>query len=126
MASSRRPRRLGGTNLSAPVKVGGHAQDHVGSGHTVNAIGILWYDPHMPAKPVQISIDVQLLRRVDAQPETQKRGRSAFVRSAIESYLRVKERQGVDEAIAAAYGGKADAMLAEVEGLLDVQAWPQE
>lgn len=80
----------------------------------------------MPAKPVQISIEVDLLRRVDAEPETRKRGRSAFVRSAIETYLRAKERLKVDEAIAAAYGADADAMLAEVGDLLDVQAWPDE
>jgi metal-responsive CopG/Arc/MetJ family transcriptional regulator len=79
----------------------------------------------MPAKAVQVSIDIELLRRVDAQPETRQRGRSAFVRSAIESYLRAKERREIDEAISAAYGGQADAMAAEVEGLLDTQAWPE-
>jgi hypothetical protein len=37
----------------------------------------------MAAKPVQISIDSALLERVDADPETRARGRSAFVRAAI-------------------------------------------
>jgi metal-responsive CopG/Arc/MetJ family transcriptional regulator len=81
------------------------------------------YDANMPAKPVQISVDTKLLRRIDAQPETRKRGRSAFVRSAIEAYLRAKERREIDEAIGAAYGAAADALLAEVEDLLDAQAW---
>ena len=80
----------------------------------------------MAAKPVQISIDTDLLRRIDAQAETRKRGRSAFVRAAVESYLRAKERRRIDEAIGAAYGGDADAMLAEVEDLMDAQAWPEE
>ncbi len=80
---------------------------------------------NLRARTAQVSIDVDLLRRVDAQPETRQRGRSAFVRSAIESYLRTKERREIDEAISAAYGGQADTMAAEVEGLLKAQAWPE-
>jgi metal-responsive CopG/Arc/MetJ family transcriptional regulator len=80
----------------------------------------------MTTKAVQISIDVELLRRVDAQPETRKRGRSAFIRSAIESYLRAKKRREIDQAIATAFGQHADEMLDEVDGLLDAQAWPDD
>jgi metal-responsive CopG/Arc/MetJ family transcriptional regulator len=80
----------------------------------------------MPAKAVQVSIDLDLLRRVDAQPETRERGRSAFVRSAIESYLRAQERRAIDETILRAYGGHADALLAEVETLLDTQRRPDD
>ena len=80
----------------------------------------------MSAKAVQVSIDVELLRRVDAEPETRKRGRSAFVRSAIESYLRAKRRREMDEAISTAFAKDADAMLDEVEPLLDGQAWPDD
>ena len=80
----------------------------------------------MAAKAVQISFDVELLRRIDAQPETRKRGRSAFVRSAVESYLRAKSRREIDKAIVTAYGAEADAMLAEVVDLLDAQAWPED
>ena len=80
----------------------------------------------MPTKAVQVSLDVELLRRVDAQSETRKRGRSAFVRSAIESYLRGKKRREIDEAISTAFGEDADAMLDEVDVLLDVQTWPDD
>jgi metal-responsive CopG/Arc/MetJ family transcriptional regulator len=80
----------------------------------------------MPAKPVQVSIDVELLRRIDADPETREKGRSAFVRSAVSSYLAAKQRKVIDLAIAAAYGGAADAMEAEVSELLDAQAWPRD
>jgi metal-responsive CopG/Arc/MetJ family transcriptional regulator len=80
----------------------------------------------MSAKPVQISFDVDLLRRIDSQAETRERGRSAFVRSAVESYLRAIERRRIDEAIAGAYGSDADAMLGEVEDLLSAQAWPDD
>jgi metal-responsive CopG/Arc/MetJ family transcriptional regulator len=80
----------------------------------------------MPAKPVQVSIDIELLKRIDADPETRKKGRSAFVRSAVSSYLAAKERRAIDDAIRAAYGGAADAMKSEVSELLDAQAWPRD
>ncbi len=86
----------------------------------------LWYPAHMRAKPVQVSIDQQLLRRIDADPETRERGRSAFIRSAVSSYLRAKRRSAIDTAIAAAYPGAADAILAEISDLLDAQEWPDE
>jgi metal-responsive CopG/Arc/MetJ family transcriptional regulator len=80
----------------------------------------------MSAKPVQVSIDLELLRRIDADPETREKGRSAFVRSAVTSYLAARQRKEVDLAIAAAYGDAADAMKAEVSELLDTQAWPRD
>lgn len=79
----------------------------------------------MSTKAVQVSIDVELLRRVDAQAETRQRGRSAFIRSAIESYLRARKRREIDKAITTAFRAQADAMLDEVDGLLDSQAWPE-
>jgi metal-responsive CopG/Arc/MetJ family transcriptional regulator len=86
----------------------------------------MWYDAHTPAKPIQISVDVELLKRIDADPETQEKGRSAFVRAAVSSYLAAKQRKAVDLAIGAAYGGAADVMEAEVSDLLDAQAWPHD
>lgn len=85
---------------------------------------ILWYGHTMAAKPVQVSIDVELLRRIDADPETRERGRSAFVRSAVSSYLDAKRRREIDAAIRAAYGGAGEDMQAEVADLMDAQAWP--
>ena len=80
----------------------------------------------MPAKPVQILIDADLLRRIDADPETLQNGRSAFVRSAVASYLDAKRRREVDTAIRAAYGGAKDDMQAEAADLMDAQAWPRD
>jgi metal-responsive CopG/Arc/MetJ family transcriptional regulator len=80
----------------------------------------------VPAKAVQISIDADLLRRIDRDPEVRKRGRSAFVRSAVELYLAAKKRRDVDRAIARAYEGQSDAMLNEIEDLMGRQAWPEE
>jgi len=47
----------------------------------------MWQDANTPVRPVQISMDAALLRRIDADPEVRQRGRSAFIRSAIEMYL---------------------------------------
>lgn len=71
-------------------------------------------------------MDADLLRRVDKDPEVRKRGRSAFVRSAIEMYLAVKRKRAVDRAITRAYEGQADAMLDEIADLIGEQAWPDE
>lgn len=86
----------------------------------------LWHNANMPAKPVQVSIDVELLRRIDSDPETREKGRSAFVRSAVSSYLEAKRRRDVDAAIRAAYAGAEDDMAAEVAGLMDAQSWPRD
>jgi hypothetical protein len=86
----------------------------------------LCYGASMPAKPVQISIDVDLLRRIDSDPETREKGRSAFVRSAVSCYLDAKGRRDVDTAIGGAYGSAKDGMQAEVRGPMDAQAWPRD
>lgn len=80
----------------------------------------------MAAKPVQVSIDSALLRRIDADPEARERGRSALIRSAVELYLAAKERQEIESRLQRAYAGEADALLAEIEDLMGDQAWPSE
>jgi metal-responsive CopG/Arc/MetJ family transcriptional regulator len=80
----------------------------------------------MAAKPVQISLDADLLARIDAEPETRSKGRSAFVRAAVERYLAAKARQRLETQIAAAYRGHADALLAETADLMDAQEWPDD
>ena len=76
----------------------------------------------MATKPVQISMDAELLRRIDEDPEAQKAGRSVFIRSAVRLYLMAKERQAIEVQLAQAYAGEADAMLDEVVDLLGAQA----
>jgi metal-responsive CopG/Arc/MetJ family transcriptional regulator len=78
----------------------------------------------MPAKPVQISMDTELLRSVDRDPEVRLRGRSAVISSAVRMYLAAKDRQQLEARLASAYGGQADVMLEEVRGLVVGQAWP--
>jgi metal-responsive CopG/Arc/MetJ family transcriptional regulator len=79
----------------------------------------------MVAKAVQISIDSELLRRIDSDAETKRIGRSAFVRAALSTYLRAKERREVDDSIRRAYEGHSDELLADVEELMRAQAWPK-
>lgn len=80
----------------------------------------------MAAKAVQVSIEEELLQRIDDDPETHEKGRSAFIRSAVEQYLRMKERRNIDEAIRAAYAGRAGAMAAEIAELMPTQSWPKD
>jgi metal-responsive CopG/Arc/MetJ family transcriptional regulator len=79
----------------------------------------------MAARPVQISMDQELLQRIDEDPETQEKGRSAFIRSAVESYFSAKERQEIEARLVRAYAGQADALLQEVEDLLEAQTWSE-
>lgn len=79
----------------------------------------------MPAKPVQISIDRELLARIDRDPQTKKQGRSAFMRDAVELYLATKHRREVNRQIATAYATKSHALLADAEAWIEEQAWPE-
>lgn len=87
---------------------------------------ILLYAEIVRAKPVQISMDEELLERIDRDPEVQARGRSAFVRSAVELYLAAKARHRIDEQLVAAYAGRADELLSEIAELLPAQEWPSD
>jgi len=87
---------------------------------------MMLYLSNMASKPVQISIDSDLLRRIDRDPETRQKGRSAFIRAAVELYLTAKRRQRVESELREAYDGHADAMLEEIAELLEPQAWPSE
>lgn len=71
-------------------------------------------------------MDAKLLQRIDRDPEVRERGRSAFIRSAVETYLRARRRRETDARIESAYGGRADELLEEVADLVGVQEWPPE
>ena len=78
----------------------------------------------MSAKAVQISVDRALLDRIDRDPQTKKQGRSAFIRDAVTLYLEVKRRRDTDARIRTAFGAHDSEILAEVESMLEGQAWP--
>ncbi|HXV61721.1 MAG TPA: ribbon-helix-helix protein, CopG family [Vicinamibacteria bacterium] len=69
-------------------------------------------------------MDKELLKRIDRDPEVRQRGRSAFIRSAVELYLRTKRRREIDAEIERAYEGHAKQMLDEVAELVGAQEWP--
>jgi len=70
-------------------------------------------------------MDTDLLHQIDEDPEVQERGRSAFIRKAVELYLGAKRRRSVDERIVRAYERQADVVLDEIVDLLGDQAWPR-
>lgn len=80
----------------------------------------------MAARSIQISLDEDLLRKVNAQPETKSSGRSAFIRMALEAFLQRRSRLKIDQAYAKAYGGKSDKVWDEFGDLVGSQAWPKE
>ncbi len=55
-------------------------------------------------KAIQISIDENLLERLDSYPEAGRRGRSAVIREAVAAYLARKESEAIDRAYQEAYG----------------------
>ncbi|MCP3963930.1 MAG: hypothetical protein GY719_39340 [bacterium] len=67
-------------------------------------------------------MDSDLLGRIDSDPETRDRGRSAFVRSAVRLYLKAKKRREIETRLADAYDGEADALLDEIEVLVGVRS----
>ncbi len=53
---------------------------------------------------IQITLDEQLLKRVDAEPEVKAEGRSAVFRRAIAEYLRKKRDERIAGQYRKAYG----------------------
>ena len=73
-------------------------------------------------KAIQITIDEALLRQLDADAETQKRGRSAVIRAALRSRLRARRTAAIDEAYRRGYGSEAG-LGAEFGGWEDQGVW---
>jgi len=80
----------------------------------------------MSARPVQISLDSDLLDQIDADSEVREKGRSAFIGSAVQIYLKAKERLEIETRLVQAYSGEADNLLDEVAALLGAQKWPND
>ena len=54
-------------------------------------------------KAIQITIDEQLLERLDSYPEAGRRGRSAVIREAVAEYLAKAEAEEIDRAYERGY-----------------------
>jgi predicted RNA-binding protein YlxR (DUF448 family) len=71
-------------------------------------------------------MEPDLLDQIDADPEAREKGRSAFIRSAVQLYLEAKKRQEIEGQLAQAYAGEASSLLEEVEALMGRQSWPND
>jgi metal-responsive CopG/Arc/MetJ family transcriptional regulator len=76
-------------------------------------------------KAIQVTLDEELLRRLDALPEVTRGGRSAFFRRVARQHLEERRRLEIREAYARGYGNSP-----VVEGELDTEperlAWPED
>ncbi len=77
-------------------------------------------------KPVQVSLDTSLLRKIDADSESKREGRSAYITSAILLYMRAKREKLIDDQIVAALSvpGVVESMSKDAEPFMDNEAWP--
>ena len=74
-------------------------------------------------KPVQVLIDERLLKRLDADEEVRRFGRSAVLRRAAADYLRRSRTRRIAEAYRRAYG-KDGTLSDEFAGWEEEAAWP--
>ncbi len=75
-------------------------------------------------KPIQILIDAELLRRLDADEEVRRAGRSAVLRRAAAEYLRRSRAKRIAEAYQRAYHHRAG-LGDEFAGWEDEASWPE-
>jgi len=74
-------------------------------------------------KPIQVLIDEPLLRRLDADAEVKRVGRSEVLRRAATDYLRRSRAQRIAEGYRRAYGGGAG-LGDDWAGWEDEGSWP--
>jgi metal-responsive CopG/Arc/MetJ family transcriptional regulator len=75
-------------------------------------------------KAIQITLDEDLLRRLDADEEVQRDGRSAVLRRAADAYLRRRRSRAIAEQYAKAYKD-GTGLGAEFNGWEGEGAWPE-
>ena len=75
-------------------------------------------------KPIQVLFDEPLLRRLDADEEVKRLGRSAVLRRAVAEYLRKRRARTTAERYRRAYG-KREGLGKEFEGWPDEGTWPE-
>lgn len=75
-------------------------------------------------KPVQVMLDEPLLRRLDADEEVRRFGRSAVLRRAAAAYLKRSHSRRIAEAYRRAYEGRPG-LGEEFAGWEGEGAWPE-
>jgi metal-responsive CopG/Arc/MetJ family transcriptional regulator len=76
-------------------------------------------------KAVQLTLDENLLARLDREPEVRARGRSAFVRHVLQDYFRGRRAAEISAAYRRGYGATPPDPD-EVGPWPEAQAWPEE
>jgi len=74
-------------------------------------------------KTIQITIDMDLLNKIDNDEESKAKGRSAFLRQAIRYYLEQKRLKSISEKYRSGYS-KELAVDDDLTIWEDEQAWP--
>jgi metal-responsive CopG/Arc/MetJ family transcriptional regulator len=78
----------------------------------------------MYMKAIQVTLDDELLAKLDADDEVRRDGRSAVIRRATAEYLRKRRKRVIAERYAAAYGGTGG-LSSEFEGWEGEGTWPE-
>lgn len=73
-------------------------------------------------KAIQITIDEELLRRLERDPEVKRAGRSAVFREAVREWLRRRRHSSIAAAYKRGYATKPT----ELSGWAGAEAWPEE
>ena len=74
-------------------------------------------------KTIQISIDPELLHKIDNDEESKKNGRSAFLRQAVRFYLEQKRLKSISEKYRSGYS-QGLAKNDDLSNWEDEQVWP--
>jgi metal-responsive CopG/Arc/MetJ family transcriptional regulator len=77
-------------------------------------------------KTIQITVDEDLLTRLDADEETKRTGRSAVFRRAVEAYLQRRRRAGITDSYRRGYGKKKAALDYGFDTWENEGVWPSE
>ena len=75
-------------------------------------------------KAIQVTLDDDLLRDLDASDEAKRDGRSAVIRRATAAYLRRQRQAAITAQYARAYGSGGGAFPSEFDGWEDEGEWP--
>jgi metal-responsive CopG/Arc/MetJ family transcriptional regulator len=76
-------------------------------------------------KAIQITVDDDLLERVDSDPEVKELGRSAVFRRAVDAYLRQRRKTRIADAYRRGYA-RQPGLGDEWSGWTDEGVWPGE
>ena len=76
-------------------------------------------------KTIQITVDEELLARLDADDETRRDGRSAVFRRAANEYLRRRRRASITKAYRTGYGKKTG-LGPEFQDWENEGVWPKD